>query len=98
MPTYDYECTKCKHRFEEFQPMTSEPVAICPVCGAKAERKISAGAGFIFKGSGFYETDYRSENYKKAAESEKKLAEKKASDTSKKTESSKKEKTPAATK
>ena len=93
MPTYDYECTKCKHRFEEFQPMTAEPVAACPVCGAKGERKISAGAGFIFKGSGFYETDYRSESYKKAAESEKKSAEKDTSDTSKKAESSKKEKT-----
>ncbi len=88
MPTYDYRCRKCEHRFEEFQPINAEPKAKCPVCGAEAERQIGMGAGFIFKGSGFYTTDYRSESYKKAAESEKKSVkhskdEKKEKDTKK---------------
>ena len=59
MPTYDYECTKCKHNFEEFQRITSEPVAECPKCSHRAKRLISGGAGIIFKGSGFYTTDYK---------------------------------------
>ena len=71
MPTYEYECQKCGHRFELFQKMTDEPVAKCPECGAKARRKISGGAGFLFKGEGFYITDYRSEEYKKKASAEK---------------------------
>lgn len=66
MPTYEYRCPK-GHEFEEFQRMSDPPVASCPVCGAEAERLLSAGAGLIFKGSGFYITDYRSESYKKAA-------------------------------
>lgn len=70
MPTYDYECPGCHKRFESFRPMTN-PNADCPVCGARARRLISAGAGFLFKGSGFYITDYRSSAYKKKAESEK---------------------------
>jgi putative FmdB family regulatory protein len=69
MPTYDYECPK-GHRFEVFQKMTDEPVADCPECGAPATRKISGGAGFLFKGEGFYITDYRSEDYKKKASQE----------------------------
>lgn len=69
MPTYDYECPK-GHRFEVFQKMTDEPVAECPECGADATRKISGGAGFLFKGEGFYITDYRSEDYKKQASKE----------------------------
>jgi len=69
MPTYDYECPK-GHRFEVFQKMTDEPVAVCPECGAPATRKISGGAGFLFKGEGFYITDYRSEDYKKKASQE----------------------------
>jgi putative FmdB family regulatory protein len=69
MPTYDYECPK-GHSFEAFQKMTDEPVAKCPECGRKARRKISGGAGFLFKGKGFYITDYRSEDYKKKASSE----------------------------
>lgn len=69
MPTYDYECPK-GHRFEVFQKMTDEPVAECPECGAAASRKISGGAGFLFKGEGFYITDYRSEDYKKKASKE----------------------------
>ena len=69
MPTYDYECPK-GHSFEAFQKMTDEPVAKCPECGRKARRKISGGAGFLFKGKGFYITDYRSDDYKKKASSE----------------------------
>lgn len=69
MPTYEYECPK-GHTFEVFQKMTDEPVAKCPECGKKARRKISGGAGFLFKGEGFYITDYRSEDYKKKASSE----------------------------
>jgi putative FmdB family regulatory protein len=72
MPTYDYRCTACDHQFEEFQSMSAKPLRRCPSCKADAlERLIGAGAGLIFKGSGFYETDYRSESYRKAAEKEK---------------------------
>ena len=68
MPTYDYECKACKHIWDEFQSMSAKPTKKCPKCGkAKAKRKIGAGAGIIFKGSGFYQTDYRSDSYKKAA-------------------------------
>lgn len=71
MPTYEYRCTACEHEFEKFQRMSDEPVAECPECGARGERRISGGAGLLFKGEGFYITDYRGESYKKAAESEK---------------------------
>ena len=70
MPTYEYRCEK-GHEFEVFQRMTEPPVETCIHCGAKAERLLSAGAGLLFKGSGFYITDYRSDNYKKAAEADK---------------------------
>ncbi len=77
MPTYDYICDSCKWSFERFQSITAKPVRLCPKCGKrKVKRLIGAGAGVIFKGSGFYETDYRSEGYKKAAESEKKTTDK----------------------
>ena len=69
MPTYDYECPK-GHRFEVFQRMSDDPVSECPECGAPAQRKISGGAGFLFKGEGFYITDYRSADYKKKASAE----------------------------
>ncbi|MDP3803986.1 MAG: zinc ribbon domain-containing protein, partial [Candidatus Omnitrophota bacterium] len=59
MPTYEYECEKCGRRFDVFQKMSDEPVSPCPKCGGKAGRLISAGAGIIFKGSGFYATDYK---------------------------------------
>jgi putative FmdB family regulatory protein len=59
MPTYEYECEACHHHFEEFQSMTEKPLQKCPKCGKKVKRLISAGAGFIFKGSGFYITDYK---------------------------------------
>ncbi len=68
MPTYEYRCEKCGHAFEEFQSITAKPVKKCPKCGKLAvKRLISAGVGIIFRGSGFYETDYRSEQYNAAA-------------------------------
>jgi len=73
MPTYDYRCKDCGHEFELFQSMKDRPKRKCPECGKpKLERLIGTGAGIIFKGSGFYETDYRSADYKKKAEAEKK--------------------------
>lgn len=72
MPTYDYVCDACKHQFEEFQSITAAPLKKCPECGRrKLRRLIGCGAAIVFKGSGFYQTDYRSESYKKAAASEK---------------------------
>lgn len=59
MPTYEYRCTKCKQHFDAFQKMSAKPLKKCVYCGGKPERLISAGAGIIFKGSGFYETDYK---------------------------------------
>ena len=71
MPTYEYECGACGHTFELFQPITAKPIRKCPECGKpQARRLIGTGAGIIFKGSGFYETDYRSESYKKAAKAD----------------------------
>ena len=70
MPTYEYQCQK-GHEFEVFQRMSEPPVEKCIHCGAAAERKLSAGGGLLFKGSGFYITDYRSDTYKKAAEADK---------------------------
>jgi putative FmdB family regulatory protein len=71
MPTYEYECGSCKHRLEAFQSITAAPLKKCPECGRRTlKRLISAGASVIFKGSGFYETDYRSESYKKAAKAD----------------------------
>lgn len=73
MPTYDYICDACKHEWEAFQSITSKPTRKCPECGKlKAKRRIGPGAGFIFKGSGFYQTDYRSDSYKKAADADSK--------------------------
>jgi putative FmdB family regulatory protein len=69
MPTYEYRCPE-GHEFEVFQRISDEPGATCPECGRPAERLISAGAGFLFKGGGFYITDYRSQDYKKKASSE----------------------------
>lgn len=64
MPTYEYECQKCAHRFEVFQKITEKPLENCPQCQGSIKRLISAGAGIIFKGPGFYATDYRSKEYK----------------------------------
>jgi putative FmdB family regulatory protein len=72
MPTYEYRCPSCGNEFDKFQRMSDPPVAECPRCGASAERRISGGAGLVFKGSGFYITDYaRGGDYKKAAEADK---------------------------
>ena len=68
MPTYDYECDACQHKFEKFHSITAKSIRTCPECGKrKVRRLIGAGAGVIFKGSGFYQTDYRSSSYKEAA-------------------------------
>ena len=78
MPTYEYVCEKCGHQFEQFQPISARALALCPkeLCAqkpwgkGKVKRAISGGAGLLFKGSGFYITDYRSEKYKEAAKKE----------------------------
>lgn len=72
MPTYDYACDGCGHAFEKYQSITASVMRKCPQCGEmKLRRLIGSGAGVIFKGSGFYQTDYRSGGYKKAAEADK---------------------------
>ncbi|MEM9353952.1 MAG: zinc ribbon domain-containing protein [Planctomycetota bacterium] len=81
MPTYDYECDACGHKFELFQSMSDPVKRKCPECGKlKLRRLFGTGAAVVFKGSGFYETDYRSDSYKKGAEADKKKTEKKSSD------------------
>jgi putative FmdB family regulatory protein len=71
VPTYDYECKACGHRFETFQGIKDATLKKCPKCGKlKLNRLIGAGAGFLFKGSGFYITDYRSSSYKEKAKSD----------------------------
>lgn len=71
MPTYEYQCDACNHNFDEFQSMSEKPLKKCPKCGKpKLRRVFGTGAAILFKGSGFYETDYRSESYKKAAKAE----------------------------
>ena len=78
MPTYEYVCTKCDHQFDRFQSIVDKPLTVCPkeLCAmkkwgkGKVKKLIGAGAGLIFKGSGFYATDYRSEKYKEAAKKE----------------------------
>jgi putative FmdB family regulatory protein len=72
MPTYEYICEKCESEFEAFQSMKDRPLTRCPQrkCGGRVRRKLGTGAGLIFKGSGFYTTDYRTESYKKAATAE----------------------------
>lgn len=83
MPTYEYQCQRCEHAFEEFQSIKAKPLRKCPECGKMSlKRLIGTGAGIIFKGSGFYETDYRSESYKKGAEKEKGDSKSKSSDKS----------------
>ncbi|MBN3038310.1 MAG: zinc ribbon domain-containing protein [Candidatus Omnitrophica bacterium] len=63
MPTYEYECKKCGHRFEKFQQITQAPLKSCPKCHGRLKRLIGTGGGIIFKGSGFYATDYRNKKY-----------------------------------
>jgi putative FmdB family regulatory protein len=71
MPTYEYECQKCGSRLERFQPISAQPLKVCPECRGRLQRLISAGAGIIFKGSGFYATDYRSKSYREAEKQDK---------------------------
>ena len=61
MPTYEYECRECGHAFERFQGINEDPISMCPECEGKVRRLISSGGGLVFKGPGFYATDYRSE-------------------------------------
>jgi putative FmdB family regulatory protein len=91
MPTYEYICAKCGHEFETVQSIAVKPLTVCPkdLCAQKkwgrggVKRKISAGAGLLFKGSGFYITDYRSEGYKKSAKTESSAAKPAAMDAKK---------------
>ncbi len=72
MPTYDYICDGCGHEFEAFESIKADPQRVCPTCHAESlRRKLGPGAAILFKGSGFYQTDYRSESYKKAAKADK---------------------------
>ena len=66
MPTYEYQCQKCKRRHEAFQSITAKPLTRCGTCGGKLKRLMGSGSGFLFKGSGFYITDYRSKSYQDA--------------------------------
>jgi putative FmdB family regulatory protein len=92
MPTYDYVCEACGHELEVFQSITASPKRKCPECKKpKLKRKIGGGAGFLFKGSGFYLTDYRSDSYKKGADAEKKSSEPSASASEKKPDGPKKD-------
>ncbi len=71
MPTYDYYCETCGHEMEAFHSMSAEPLKDCPACGRPdLKRRIGTGAGLLFKGSGFYQTDYRSDSYKKGAKAD----------------------------
>jgi putative FmdB family regulatory protein len=79
MPTYEYKCDKCGYQFERFQSMTAEPLKRCPKCRCKVRRLLGTGAGLIFKGSGFYQTDYRSSSYQEGLKQEKKQSEIKSS-------------------
>ncbi len=74
MPTYEYKCLECDHKFEAFQSMKDDPLESCPECEGNVKRLISSGAGLIFKGSGFYITDYRGDGYKEAAKKDKEAA------------------------
>lgn len=86
MPTYDYKCNACGHEFELFQSMSDKVKRKCPECGKNAlERLIGTGAAVLFKGSGFYETDYRSKSYKDAAKSDKEAASAKTDSSGEKT-------------
>ncbi len=100
MPTYDYVCDGCDHEFELFQSITAPVKRKCPECGKlKLRRLFGTGAAVVFKGSGFYQTDYRSESYKQGASQEKKAREKKSETSSeKKSSGSKNKKTSSASK
>jgi putative FmdB family regulatory protein len=105
MPTYDYVCDACGHEFEEFQSITEPVLRKCPECKKqKLRRLFGTGAAVVFKGSGFYQTDYRSESYKSGAEKDKpksessEKSESKSSDKSEKKSETKKETKPKSSK
>jgi len=96
MPTYEYACSDCDHAFEAFQSITAKPIRKCPECGKrKVERLISGGAGLLFKGSGFYITDYRSDSYKQAAKKDSESSSGKKTESKKSDKKSKTKKTDA---
>jgi putative FmdB family regulatory protein len=97
MPTYGYRCEACRHEFEEFQLITAKPLKKCPSCGkSRLIRLLGTGGAILFKGSGFYITDYRSESYKKAATSDSKEGASKAGDGASKGGESKSDSTKSA--
>lgn len=100
MPTYDYICDSCQHEFEAFESIKADPQTLCPACKAETlRRKIGAGAAILFKGSGFYITDYRSDSYKKGAAADKSSSGEggsSSSSTSSSTDSSKASTTPSS--
>lgn len=85
MPTYDYKCKKCNYEFEKFERITAEPLKICPQCNGEVKRLIGNGIGIIFKGSGFYTTDYKMKETKNLPKT-KKTANKETKKTEKKSE------------
>ena len=91
MPTYQYECSRCGYSFERFQKITDPPAKRCPKCRCGVKRVPASGAGIIFKGSGFYQTDYRSRSYNEAAKKDKAAAEPAKTDKPAKPETAKKE-------
>lgn len=83
MPTYEYHCDACDHNFDEFQSMSEEPLKKCPKCKkSKLRRVFGTGAAILFKGAGFYETDYRSDSYKQAAKKDQEASSKTSSTSS----------------
>lgn len=90
MPTYDYQCDACDHQFELYQGINEPKKKKCPECGKlKLRRLIGTGAAIVFKGSGFYQTDYRSENYKKSAAADKPSGEGSSTDSAKSSDAKK---------
>lgn len=89
MPTYDYKCKSCGYEFELFQPMSAEPVKVCPECKGEVKRLIGTGAGPIFKGNGFYQTDYKNPPKKETKGKESKPEKKEESSTPTKKEDKK---------
>ena len=99
MPTYEYQCDACEHNFDEFQSINDKPLKKCPKCGKpKLRRVFGAGAAIIFKGSGFYQTDYRSESYKAAAKADQESSKTDKSSTDGKAGTASKETKPAKSK
>ena len=96
MPTYEYECTKCAHLFEAYQSMVDAPLKKCPKCSGKVKRLIGTGAGILFKGKGFYQTDYRSTAYHSSAKADSASSSASASTSSTSSSSSASTTTPAA--